>query len=144
MKIVRQTMNLFEAGTIPGVITGAIAGGVLCKSYGVLAVIGGSLSGAICGGVIGFLYAAAVIILMAIIGMLWTAVRKRSNISITDNEQAQMSEIARPGTFLGVLIGALLIMNWLDALIAMAVMAIVIATVAVTVQQFRDRAKPHY
>ncbi|MDB5356910.1 MAG: hypothetical protein JWN24_3363 [Phycisphaerales bacterium] len=90
-----------------------------------------------------FLYAAAVIILMAIIGMLWTAVHKRSNISITDNEQAQMSEIARPGTFSGVLIGALLIMNWLDALIAMAVMAIVIATVAVTVQQFRDRAKPH-
>jgi hypothetical protein len=133
-------MNLHEAGAIPGVAVGAIVGGIICKSHGVLAAVGGSLVGAVSGGIFGFIYACVMIILMATIGILWSAARRRSDVFLGDIAYAQMSRFAQPGVFFGVLIGGLLIMNWRHALIAMLVMLVVISIAAVAFQQF-DRTK---
>jgi MFS family permease len=44
-----QRMTPFEAGAILGVIGGAVAGAVLCKSHGMLAEIGGAIGGGVVG-----------------------------------------------------------------------------------------------
>jgi hypothetical protein len=44
-----QRMTPFEAGAILGVIGGAVAGAVLCRSHGMLAEVGGAVGGGIVG-----------------------------------------------------------------------------------------------
>jgi hypothetical protein len=39
-------MTAFEVGAFFGITGGAVAGGVLCKSHGLLAIIGGVVGGA--------------------------------------------------------------------------------------------------
>lgn len=68
-------MNQLEAGILPSIPIGAIAGGMICKSYGVLATIGGVLAGSVVGGFVGFFYACYIGVLMTIFGVLWGALR---------------------------------------------------------------------
>jgi hypothetical protein len=44
-----QRMTPFEAGAILGVIGGAVAGAVLCRSHGMLAEVGGAIGGGVVG-----------------------------------------------------------------------------------------------
>ena len=136
-------MNLFEAGAIPGAVAGAVVGGVICKSHGLAAVLGGTLLGAVAGGFAGWIYALGVITLTAFMGVLWTAARKRSHAQPTDKENARMNRVACPGVFVGVVTGALLIMNWPYALMAMLLIALVVAIVTGTLQQCGDKARRH-
>jgi hypothetical protein len=135
-------MNLFEAGVVPGIPTGAVIGGVICKSHGVLAVVGGSLVGAISGAVAGLIYAYVVMFFMVIIGVFWRAVRKRPVTSPVDNDIAKMSQTAIPGIIVGVLTGTIfyIALGWLPALIIIFVVASVTAFVAVAQCQLQGHA----
>jgi hypothetical protein len=68
-------MNQIEAGILPSIPIGAIAGGIVCKSYGVLATIGGVLAGSMVGGCVGLFYGCYIGLLIAIFGVLWGALR---------------------------------------------------------------------
>ena len=62
-------MTIIESGIIAGIPTGATIGGVICKSYGIPAVIGGSLAGMISGAAIGWLYAILIMFLLSAVGV---------------------------------------------------------------------------
>ena len=68
-------MTAFEAGGLCGIAGGAIAGGVLAKSYGVLAIIGGVVGGSVVGLFTGVLFGAFVLLICA----LWYFVTGRVN-----------------------------------------------------------------
>ncbi|MFZ2956259.1 MAG: hypothetical protein WA705_05165 [Candidatus Ozemobacteraceae bacterium] len=117
-------MNLFEAGVIAGAPAGAAIGGVICKSYGISGVVGGLFVGFVAGGVAGWLYAATIIFLMSVIGVLWRAARKQGDRPPDIADMELMTPIGIRGSIVGILIGAVTWFSygWLHALgTAMAV-----------------------
>lgn len=126
-------MNLFEAGIIAGVPTGATIGGVICKSHGVLAIVGGSFAGLVSGAVVGWLYAFLVICLMSFIGVLWRAARKHSDAPPVEREMEMMTRTSTRGIIIGVLTSLVLWISfgWLYALVVALAIASVTAFIAV-------------
>ena len=126
-------MNLFETGVISGAPTGAIIGGVICKSHGASAIVGGSLAGLISGAVCGWLYAILFICLSTTIGVLWQAARKRPNASPTDKDLDTLTTTGIRGIVLGILGGAVVwaCLGWLAAVTTALVVTLATAVVAV-------------
>jgi hypothetical protein len=126
-------MNLFEAAVIPSVPLGAIIGGVLCKSFGILATVGGVFAGMIAGGFFGWLYAYLVMFLMAVFCTLWNVVRKRPRLEASEEEMANITRTGIAGIFIGIIgsgvVGFMVV--WYDGLIAAGVLAVVTALVSV-------------
>jgi hypothetical protein len=58
-------MNVFEAGILPGIGLSGIIGGVVCKSYGVTAVVGGVVGEMFVGVFAGWVYGFVIIFLQA-------------------------------------------------------------------------------
>src|SRR3954451_12853106 len=98
-------MTIIESGVIAGIPTGAIIGGVICKAHGVLGIVGGSLAGIVSGAVAGWLYAALIIFLLAVVSVLWPAVRKRLDAVPTETDMDLMNSIGIRGIFFAGLIG---------------------------------------
>jgi hypothetical protein len=121
-------MNLVITGAAAGIIMGAIDAPALLNAHGVLPVAGAAVLGGVCGAVAGVVYAAFVILLIRLIASLSTSFRKR-DVPIL----APMYRFARPGVFLGVVVGGLIMMNPKHALLAMAEMALIISTFAVLI-----------
>ena len=102
-------MTIIESGVIAGIPTGAITGGVICRSNGVLGVIGGSLAGMVSGAVAGWLYAFLMMFFLSTIGVLWRAGRRRADVAPSEDDMKLMTPIGTRGIFAGVLIGSALV-----------------------------------
>jgi membrane protein YqaA with SNARE-associated domain len=126
-------MTIIEAGVIGGSATGAVVGGVVCKSQPALWIAAGALAGAVLGAVVGWVYALVVICLLSVVGVLWRAARKRADMTPTETEMERMSPVAVFGTFVGILtaLAYCLIGGWLHALVAALAIAMVVALLAV-------------
>lgn len=124
-------MNIFEAGVISGIPTGAVIGVVVCKSHGFLGIAGGAFVGMVSGGLAGWVYAAVVIGLLAVIGGIWRGVRKRPEPSEAD--MRAMSDRAIHGIFMGALFSLVfwIILGWLPSLMVAFAFASVYTFVAV-------------
>ncbi|MCK4850505.1 MAG: hypothetical protein KAT11_04095 [Phycisphaerae bacterium] len=136
----KSRMNLFEAAILPAVPCGAIVGGLLCKSYGVLAAIGGVLVGGIAGFFVGWVYAFVTIFMMTMFTTLWRVARGRSEPSQGSSEE--MKNLTRTGSA-GITVGIIaagaggFFFGWLYGLLFAFVLLMVNAFLAVTREQFR-------
>ena len=131
-------MNLFEAGVLPAVPIGAIVGGTLCKSYGVLATIGGVIAGGIAGFCGGWLYGFLLILLMAVFTTFWKAARGRSEPSASGSEEYRnLSRAGALGIIVGIVAGAIVgfLVGWIHGLSLALLAAVVTAFLAVTREQ---------
>ena len=130
-------MNIFEAGIISGVPTGAVIGGVVCKSHGMLGISGGAVAGMVSGGLAGWLYAVIVIGLLGVIGGIWRGARKRPDPSEAD--MRAMSQRAIHGIFMGAFFafGFWICFGWLPALVAAFVIVSAYSLVAVAQCELR-------
>ncbi|MBN2129887.1 MAG: hypothetical protein JW741_10340 [Sedimentisphaerales bacterium] len=134
-------MNLFEAGILPSVPVGAIAGGILCKSYGVLAVVGGVCVGAVAGGFAGWLYGYLVMFLMAASMAIWRGVRGQPEATPDESGLGRMSRGASQAIVANVLTGGLIgfAVNWYAGVLAALLLAFVTALLTVAWEQLRIR-----
>jgi hypothetical protein len=99
-------MTIIESGIIAGIPTGAIIGGVICKSYGILGVIGGSLAGMISGAAVGWLYAFLIMFLLSVVGVLWRVARKRVDTGPAEADIELMTTIGVRGIFIAGLVAS--------------------------------------
>ena len=137
-------MNLFEAGILPSIPLGAIIGGVLCKSFGVLATIGGIVGGGIAGLFFGWLYGFLIILLMAAFTIPWKLIRKAPDpMGLTDKEQDYLTRSSTLGIIAGITIAGIigLTYSWVHGLIAVFIAAVITAFVAVVGTQMHFRNK---
>jgi len=132
-------MNTFEAGMITAIPVGGIVGGILCKSYGTLAVIGGVIAGMVAGGVAGWIYALLVLAITAALGGIWQGIRGLPDFNIGDvsNKElnSKMKRNSEHGVVWGVIAGcatSFLIIWWLGLIVAF-VLAILNAITVVIV-----------
>jgi len=132
-------MNTFEAGVISAIPVGGIVGGILCKSYGVLAIIGGVIAGMVAGGVAGWVYALLVLAITAAFMGIWQGIRGLPDFDIDDvgNKElnSSMKRNSEHGVVWGVIAGcaaSFLIIWWLGLLVAF-VLAILNAITVVIV-----------
>ena len=124
-------MNSFEAGTISGISTGLIIGGIFGQPNGATAVVCYAMVGAIGGSIVGWLYAFVVIFLVSLCS------------GRTPDENRLTLRITRAGVFAGVITGGFFMMNWLHALIAMFVVAAATAVGGfIQIQFLRKKSKP--
>ena len=131
-------MNLHEAGIFPSVPLGAIIGGVLCKSFGVLATIGGILMGGIAGLIAGWLYGFLIILLMAVFTVPWKAVRHIPGVFVISfEEQDYLIRAASFGMIVGIISAGIIgfVVSWLYGMLAVLISAVITAFVAVVVTQ---------
>jgi len=124
-------MNIFEAGIISGVPSGAAIGGAICKSHGILGIAGGVFAGMVSGGLVGWLYAVVVIVLLAVIGGIWRRARKLPDP--TEADMRAMSHRAIHGVFMGAVFAFIfwILFGWLPALVAAFAIVSVYTFVAV-------------
>ena len=137
-------MNLFEAGILPSIPLGAIIGGVLCKSFGILATIGGIVGGGIAGFFLGWLYGFLIILLMAAFTISWKLIRRLPDpMGMTDKEQDYFTRSSTLGIIAGITIAGIigLTSSWGHGLIAVFIAAVVTAFVAVVGTQIHFRNK---
>lgn len=127
-------MTIFEAAIVPSIPLGAIIGGVLCKSYGIMATIGGVFVGGIAGGFAGWSYGIFIIFLMSVSMTIWDGVRHQSASSelkekrikwLSKNCVLQIMVAIIGAGFLGFKI------SWLFGLLFVLVLAFVIVFIAV-------------
>ncbi len=118
-------MTTFEAGIISAIPVGGIVGGILCKSYGVLAIIGGVIAGMVAGGVAGWVYALLVLAITAAFMGIWQGIRGLPDFDMDDvgNKElnSSMMRNSEHGVVWGVIAGcpaSFLIIWWLGLLIA--------------------------
>jgi hypothetical protein len=80
-------MTAFEVGAFFGIAGGAVAGGVLCKSYGVLAIVGGAVGGGVVGLFVGLLYGALIVLVCGLASVFWQLItgRLKTNAAQKDN-----------------------------------------------------------
>ena len=64
-------MTSFEVGAVSGIVVGSIAGGVVCKSFGILAIFGGVVSGGAVGYFLGLVYGAVIVMLCGTVAAFW-------------------------------------------------------------------------
>jgi hypothetical protein len=111
-------MNTFEAGVISGIPIGGIMGGILCKSYGLLAISGGVIAGGIAGGLSGWGYAYFLLAITSTFIVIWRGIRKLPKFDFTDPENEKiiqsMMRISNRGAFAGIVLGgnAAIAVNW--------------------------------
>lgn len=132
-------MNTFEAGVISAIPVGGIVGGILCKSYGLFAIIGGVIAGMVAGGLAGWVYALLVLAITAAFLGIWQGIRGLPDFDFHDvgNEELnrRMMRNSEHGTVWGVIAGfsvGFLIIWWLGLLFAF-VLAILNAITVVIV-----------
>jgi len=132
-------MNTFEAGVISAIPVGGIVGGILCKSYGVLAIIGGVIAGMVAGGLAGWVYALLVLAITAAFLGIWQGIKGLPDFDFDDvgNKELNrsMKRNSEHGTVWGVIAGCavgFLIIWWLGLLFAF-VLAILNAITVVIV-----------
>ena len=133
-------MTLIEAGVLSGIPIGGIVGGVLCKSFGILATIGGAALGVIAGGFLGVLYVFCVMFLAAAFSVLWNATRKRPNTEPSEEEVEYIDRVARFPVFVS-LIGSTFIgfkEVWYNGLIFSGILAVFVAFYSVVVSKYRS------
>ena len=118
-------MNGFGAGVISGIPVGSIAGGMLCKSYGLLATIGGVIAGGVVGAFTGWLYSLLFIALFSTFIVVWRGIKKLPEL--TDEEytvgiDAGQSTLIR-GVFYGIVIAGAssLILGWWSLIVAIVI-----------------------
>ena len=128
-----RPMTVIEAGILAGTPAGAIVGGTACQECANIKVAASALGGALLGGGCGWLYALAVICLMAVIGVLWRAARRTIDVAVTEANIALMTPIASGGTMLGVFaaLAFWLLAGWLQGLTAAAAIGAATAVAAV-------------
>ncbi|MHC4216015.1 MAG: hypothetical protein ACYSWP_21905 [Planctomycetota bacterium] len=128
-------MNTFEAGVISAIPVGGIVGGIICKSYGIWAIIGGVIAGAIAGSLTGWAYALLIIGITSAFWGIWQGIRKLPDFDNGQNDQAikSMIQSSNKGTILGVISGCVagFLFGWWQGLLVALVIAIVTALVAV-------------
>jgi len=129
-------MNTFEAGVISAIPVGGIVGGILCKSYGLLATIGGVIVGGIAGGFTGWAYVMLIIFMMSTFIAVWRGIRKLPDFDFGDGEKEEvisstMSSSIK-GTIIGIISGCVagFLFSWWHGLLVAFVIAIVTAFVA--------------
>ena len=132
-------MNSFEAGILSGIPAGGIIGGMLCKSYGVLAIIGGVIAGMVAGGLAGWVYALLVLAITATFGGIWQGIRGLPDFGFDEvghkELDSSMKRNSEHGVVWGVIAGCaagFLIIWWLGLLVAF-VLAILNAITVVIV-----------
>ncbi|MHC4783798.1 MAG: hypothetical protein ACYTE0_12230 [Planctomycetota bacterium] len=133
-------MTLIEAGVLSGIPIGGIVGGLLCKSFGILATIGGAALGVIAGGFLGVLYVVCVMFLAAAFSGLWDAARKHPNTEPSEEEVAYIDRVARFPVFVS-LIGSTFIglkEVWYNGLIFSGILAVFVAFYSVVVSKYRS------
>ena len=126
-------MTLLESGIIAGAATGAIMGILRGAEYGGLGVAGGFIAGGVAGAIAGWAYAYVVMVLLAVVGVLWRATRKRANEVPAESDIARMTPPGIAGVTVGILGTAACAVNigWPHALAAAAAVAAVTAVVAI-------------
>ena len=139
------TMNTFEAGVISAIPVGGIVGGILCKSYGLIAIIGGVIVGGIAGGFTGWAYAMFIIVMTSAFMAIWRGIRKLPDFGNGENEEVirSMTQSSNKGTILGAISGCVagfLFSMWYGLLVAF-VISIVTAFVAVIRAQLGIRKR---
>ncbi len=87
-------MTAFEVGAFFGITGGAVAGGVLCKSHGVLATIGGVVGGGVIGLSVGLLYGAIIVLLCGLASVFWQLVTGRLKPDATRKDNANEKDPA--------------------------------------------------
>ena len=132
-------MNTFEVGVISAIPVGGIIGGLLCKSFGLFAVIGGVIAGIFAGGLAGWAFGLFIITVSAFFMVVWTGIKKLPDQNINDKEHLKvmdsMKRNSNQGTFGSVLLGSTVgfTTNWWCGLIVAGIYAIITAIVVVTV-----------
>ncbi len=89
-----KPMTAFEVGAFFGITGGAVAGGVLCKSHGVLATIGGVVGGGVIGLSVGLLYGAIIVLLCGLASVFWQLVTGRLKPDATRKDNANEKDPA--------------------------------------------------
>ena len=140
-------MNTFEAGVISAIPVGGIVGGIICKSYGLLAIIGGIFAGGIAGGFTGWTYALLIIGITSAFWGIWQGIRKLPDFDDGQNDKAIkcMIQSSNKGTILGVISGCVagFLFGWWQGLLVALVIAIVTAFVAVLTLHLDIRKTQH-
>ncbi len=141
-------MNTFEAGVISAIPVGGIVGGILCKSYGLFAVIGGVIAGIVAGGVAGWVYSLFILVMTATFSGIWQGIRKLPDFDFEDSGNkkliSSMNRNSEHGTIWGVISGCAVgfLFRWWQGLLVAIVMAIVTAFIVVTVGPYGLRKDP--
>ncbi len=139
-------MNAFEGGVISALPLGGIIGGLLCKSYGLLPVIGGVIAGIIAGSFGGWLYGLLILFMMSAFIAIWRGVRGLPELTedamgkIIDGKKSLVRTPTR-GAFFGIIYGGLagFTFKWWHGLLVALLIAIVTAFVAVAQTQLAIR-----
>lgn len=126
-------MNIVEAGVIAGVPAGTTVGILLCKSYGVLGILGGLVAGLVGGGLAGWGYALIIMGLLIAFVWGWRKVRPSAKPLSLDAALERMTPIGVVGTFLGILASLIFWFEfgWLYAMISASVVAVTTTVAAV-------------
>jgi len=136
-------MNTFEAGVISAIPVGGIVGGILCKSYGLLAIIGGVVVGGIAGGFTGWAYAMFIAFVTAAFMAIWRGIRKLPDLGDGEKEEviSSMMQTSNKGAILGAISGCVagFLFSWWHGLLVALVIAIATALVAVVRAQLGIR-----
>ena len=138
-------MNTFEAGVISAIPIGGIVGGILCKSYGLFAIIGGVIAGGITGAFVGWVYVLFIIFMTSAFMAIWRGIRQLPNFCDGTDEEGigSMMQNSNKGTILGAISGGVVgfVFSWWHGLLVAFVIAIATAFVVVVGIQmhFRNR-----
>ena len=137
-------MNMSEAGVLPSAPLGAIIGGVLCKSFGVVATIGGVLCCSIAGLIAGWLFGFLIIILMATFTIPWKAIRHIPGVfEVSLEEQDYLIQSSVLGIIAGITSAGIIgfVYSWVHGVLAVFISAVITAFVAVVRTQLHFRNK---
>ena len=126
-------MTVLEAGMIAGLALGVAAGGVHGWHYGAWQSAGGAAVGAVAGAAAGGAFAAVLIGLLAVVGVLWRAARGDGDHVPSESEIRMMTPPAVTGIFVTAMASAvvLFVLGWAAALVVAFGSALVTAFVAV-------------
>ena len=122
-------MTIIEAAVFSGIPAGAIIGGTIGKSHGVLGLVAGSLAGIVGGAVAGFVYSVLIVGVFAIVDACWRARCNGQNPEPSEAAWKLMSTFGARGAFYGTAaaifcwFGA----GWLRALLVAFIAAVVFA-----------------
>lgn len=134
-----MALNNLESGVVAGAAAGTIVGGLLAKAHGVVALVAGLVVGAVSCAVVGWVYEVAVIVLLSVMGAMWSGLRGRTDATPSDAESKAMTPTASRGVAAGIIVALLvgLRAGWLSALAAAPATALMSAIVAVARGQAR-------
>jgi hypothetical protein len=105
-------MTILEAGIIAGALAG-IAIGASLGHHGSWGGVGGAATGVVAGAVAGWAFAAILLVLLSIVGVLWRLARRCPADPPTESELRAMTPPAVAGTFISALVG-LAVLAWTD------------------------------